>query len=216
MRPRQTIPFTTSVSPETAVKISDEDWTALESAYGHLLSSDVREELIVATTKFLLFEEAERNAEQVSAAQDRVAAINLAARKLFEILNTTANTDATVYADNTIDLHLGDGLDLDRFSAQLRSFSSACGQASRELLLIEGLSRRRLLEQLGQGAHSHSRREVSADRRTTRRDRHALYAVSVPTSGMRPRNRATHSLPNGFWQSHRTSTGQLRSKIWTL
>src|SRR5436853_71260 len=67
---------------EGKVDISDKAWSCIETAYGHPLSREARDQIVTATAQFLKFEASERYAEPLAWTKAKIERIRAAADKL--------------------------------------------------------------------------------------------------------------------------------------
>src|SRR5271170_6598892 len=108
-RSTPTIPISTIPSVDPKFSISNEDWQRIESAYGHAVPPDAREQIHGVMFQFLQFDEAEQRARPVSETQKRVERIKKAAAEFQKaVFEQEIGRDARIYANSLIKRHLKD------------------------------------------------------------------------------------------------------------
>jgi hypothetical protein len=133
--PRVTFP---AVQP---FDLSDENWKAIEEAYGHPISPEVRAQIEIVTAQFLQFAVAEDTGSMENAVQ-RVTRLRNCALSLIEAINARAITDVTRdYVDDALGLNYA-RLNSDKplaaqnyiqeIYADLKRFVSACDLTLKE------------------------------------------------------------------------------------
>jgi hypothetical protein len=78
------------------------DWTKIESLYGHPLGEEIRTQIAKATDRLLEFSAFAHAAPRVSASLDRVESIKKSAASLIEVLCTPRQDDALFHADRLV------------------------------------------------------------------------------------------------------------------
>lgn len=102
----RTLPIA-STGSAPVLNISDADWRRIEKAYGKPIPSDLRQEILRATTSFICFEVFERTVEPLSWATDRIQRVKKGAGQFYTALfeDPRHESDAHVYANHLIKRH---------------------------------------------------------------------------------------------------------------
>src|SRR5215471_17142119 len=104
-KPRQKIPLiSVPTRVECEFSLDESKWKQLEDAYGCSLTKAVRNEVNEATTTFLQFSRAEKNAGLMTGAFRRVQKLRTGATGLLNVIDGHPPTDITRrYVDEHID-----------------------------------------------------------------------------------------------------------------
>jgi hypothetical protein len=94
-RPARTLPYAVVSGGDPKFSPTNEQWKQIERAYGRTLTDDIRQEIVAATTNFLLFEPFERAAEPVSLERRRLQTVQRAVETLYDAIVTAPATTAT-------------------------------------------------------------------------------------------------------------------------
>jgi hypothetical protein len=128
------------------IKLSDEQWRTTEATYRHEIPSELRQQIIIATNKFLLSAEAESNVGLSNDATKRVTSLRKQAQSIIKTIEKRPIGDATrEYTDEEIAFSYS-GIDATEskklfpalnyvawFHLELRRFVWSCDKASETL-----------------------------------------------------------------------------------
>ena len=143
-RPKAKIPQLTG-GPPSNFKLDPGQWKQIELAIGKPLHAQIRNEILIATKKFLRLAEAESNTGLIADAISRAEGFRDAASTLIEMKEDARVPISTRgYVDDLIALY-GSGIDLATFYEELKRYARGCeaalddmNTASQETYWIDG------------------------------------------------------------------------------
>ena len=121
------LPISSSRQPAPKLKSNAAFWAGCETAYGQAISSEIRDEIVVATNNFLWFASIEPEAAKANEAAKRIGQWKKAASKLLSAQTEPGSTATIFYAEYLVQNEFP--ITLDQFHDLLMSYSAACTRA---------------------------------------------------------------------------------------
>jgi hypothetical protein len=135
--PRLNVASLDSSPPTTSDLIKPDDWSKIESLYGHPLGEEIRTQIAKATDRLLEFSAFAHAAPRLSTSLDRAESIKKAAASLIEVLCTQQQDDAIFHADRLVrkqlEIFTGKTTSLAGVADLMSSLVAACEKTKTEL-----------------------------------------------------------------------------------